>query len=198
MPGYVLFNGDTFNRPAANGIRQGKWIDYEMRERQTICTSEVSDCGLRKFKKGGKIDKVLDGEDAGFHSSGSYCDTSFEIVMLGVGYYENGLRQGVWRNYYAPDKPKWQCNYVHGKVEGEKLYYTHEGYVLFSATYNSDQLNGAFKIFTPSGKLDLLAEVHDENETAEFTKFNNAGQKIDSYHWRVEDVIEAYLPQYWD
>jgi antitoxin component YwqK of YwqJK toxin-antitoxin module len=103
----------------ANGMRQGKWINYFEGDEKQV--SEVS-----HFKDG-----LLDGSYVSYHVDGQKAAT---------GAFQKGKYDGTWNWFLEDGTLESEVRYVEGKKTGEQLFYSEFGAVLKREVYEDGEL----------------------------------------------------------
>lgn len=152
---YVIFRGDTINKVDSNGMKQGLWLYYNFTEpiyQQTIwdfiedtvvITSDIDSISTLKYGK-------------------------HEII--GMGYYRNNLKQGIWKGYYENRNIRKIFNFVNDTVSGEFYYYYKNGNLKYKG--NIANYNEHCKIDVYSKSSELIREDYLSIEELKKIFFN--------------------------
>lgn len=105
---------------------------------------------------------------------------SYKEYIVGTlqteGHYQNGLRHGIWRDYFPSSKLRRELQYVLGRREGEEKTYYNNGNLERQTYYIKGEKDGLEKVYDEHGAiLRQYNWKHDVKEGA-FQEHNVIGQ----------------------
>ncbi len=86
--------------------------------------------------------------------------------------YKNGIKEGVWKQYFTDGKLKLKATYVNDKLEGLMLVYYQNGVVEVSGLYVNNFKDGIWMYFSDRGET-IKKEIHKEGRLKKTEKFKS-------------------------
>lgn len=149
----------------------------------------------------------LDGEQKTYHQNGKLHRHEHYVngAELGVeeSFYDNGKLasrktygvnglEGLIESYYDNGQPEQKVNMVAGKRQGERLYWSKDGWLIYQQNYLDDKLHGEERNYQAEGVLSSVKNYQHGKQVglqqhfsgpeilAEKQQFDNAGREIQS------------------
>ncbi|MDD5571571.1 MAG: hypothetical protein PHD97_10535 [Bacteroidales bacterium] len=85
-----------------------------------------------------------------------------DVLLIEGQYDEQGLKTGIWKEYYKNGKLSAEYCYKNGKLNGVYKSYHESGGVWCAGNYINDKKEGKFEVFNPDGKIILLCEYKND------------------------------------
>ena len=80
------------------------------------------------------------------------------LILIEGNYNDNGVKTGLWKEYYKNGKIAVEEIYFNGKLNGEYKSYHENGNVWCIGNYNNGNKEGNFEIYNQSGKLIIILQ----------------------------------------
>ena len=97
------------------------------------------------------------------------------------GYFENGLREGLWIWYYEnTGKIKYEVSYRRGAFDGPELRYYPSGKLNFKATFKNNKAFGSIYSYFENGKLNAYSAINIEGKRFCLLQFDQSGKIINT------------------
>ena len=125
----------------ANGLKQGKWIEYLNQNEKSVLKDSAKYYKLLVFKD----DKSTERERTYYYPSGKPAMDGAPI--------KNGKYNGIAKWYYETGKLKEECNYSDGQKNGINKHYYESGKLKTECTISESKGNGILKGFYEDGKV---------------------------------------------
>lgn len=155
------------------GLRNGKWKDYEVRFENFFLIKD----DLPTIKMG-------------------------HYLIYGEGKFVSDLREGEWKQYILEDKSFKKIHfktefYVNGKLQGPVSYYFPNGKVAAKSACTNDRINGKFIQYYLDGKESIVSNFLFSKLTGEQTLFYTSG-KLRSKRNFVNDTLDGSETNYYE
>ncbi|RYE25762.1 MAG: toxin-antitoxin system YwqK family antitoxin [Sphingobacteriales bacterium] len=112
------------------------------------------------------------------------------------GNLHNGVREGVWTEYWPTEYPSTMTSYSNGKMEGTKIGVDGIGRVQYIENYKNEKLEGPRKVFDPerAGRMVETSYYSDGKKHGNYTKWYGNGQvqETGAYVYDVRDGVSTW------
>jgi hypothetical protein len=106
--------------------------------------------------------------------------------------FENGVKEGLTKTYYASGKLRGTLWYKNGLREDSAKWYFEEGQLFRVTPYIRDTVDGIQKQYFRNGKLKANIGYKKGNRTFEFEEFDMEGRKVGGYPDLVVNTKDEY------
>jgi antitoxin component YwqK of YwqJK toxin-antitoxin module len=192
--------GEILNYTDINGMKQGRWIkknldgtiDYEgyFHNNEPVGT-------LKRFHPNGRIKtELVFMETRPKYASVKMWDDSGELGA--TGYYDNKMKDGVWRYFGQKEVLLYHEEYKNGKRHGMCIKYYPTGQVAEEKEWKEGILHGKWVQYYPDGKIRLKSEHVNDERVGTFYVYQANGNPlvIGAYKKdRKEGLWKLYNPK---
>ncbi|AVV82112.1 toxin-antitoxin system YwqK family antitoxin [Shewanella putrefaciens] len=133
----------------------------------------------------------LHGEQKSYHTNGQLRDHQHRVngaeLGLSQSYFDNGQLQtrvtygangmeGLYESFHSNGQPEQTVNMVAGKREGERLYWTKEGWLFTKEFYIKGKLHGEVLIYQAADVLREIKHYQHDKQVGNQQRFDQLGQ----------------------
>jgi antitoxin component YwqK of YwqJK toxin-antitoxin module len=156
------------NNTDANGLKQGKWVEYLDDSNQPATQNNAKYYRLTVYKDG----KESEIQRSYYYPSGKL---AFETP------YTDGKRNGIRKYYYESGKLATETPYTDGKRNGIVKIYYESGKIQQEIPYTDHKMNGIGKRYYESGKIIHIIPFKEDNINGVLKEYDENG-KLTSQH----------------
>jgi hypothetical protein len=140
-------------------------------------------------KSSGSARDTTSVSDTGFTGIKQYMSGS-HITM--EANFENGVKEGLTKTYYASGKLRGTLVYVNGLREDSAKWYFEEGQIFRITPYKRDTIDGIQKQYFRNGKLKAIIGYRKGLRTFEFEEYDMSGKKVGGYPDLIINTKDEY------
>lgn len=93
-------------------------------------------------------------------NNGEYKEYYDNGSLYSIEYYENGLKEGVWRYYYKNSKLKMRQSYSNNKLNGTVYHFSTAGDLIYNEIYRNDSLVEKLIVNDSLYNYEVVFETH--------------------------------------
>jgi antitoxin component YwqK of YwqJK toxin-antitoxin module len=120
---------------------------------------------------------------------------NFKQVVL-EGNLHNGVKEGVWTDYWPTEYPHTVTSYVNGKKEGMSIGMDGMGRIEYIENYKDNKLEGPKKVYDPqrAGRRNEVAYYSEGKKHGNYTKWyeNTRVQQTGNYVYDQRDGLSTW------
>jgi antitoxin component YwqK of YwqJK toxin-antitoxin module len=177
FPNFILYKNDTLSCYDKNGLKQGKWIEYKIKNILWVITPDscnidnISPEGVRHVKSHWSDWRFVSETYSRTKSKiDSNCDTVYSNVIppvviefLNFGDYLDNKKTGKWKTYDKDELLYKEFLYDNGLAIDKFYFYYQNGFVKMEGVINRNEDSFGIKKFSDSGEL-IEEKTYNLNE----------------------------------
>jgi antitoxin component YwqK of YwqJK toxin-antitoxin module len=136
----------------------------------------------RSYQKGERKNGVYDGAWQEWCASRQW---GFSGKLRLSGNYKNGLKEGLWTEYYCAGEKQMETTYKNGKKNGPYTQWYANGQTKQQGEWHDDHFNGKWTSWYPDGRLEEETQFHDDKRYGVSTQYRLDGSKVIDVDGRV-------------
>lgn len=116
--------------------------------------------------------------------NGEYIRYSRESKALVSGYFKDGIKDGIWKEFYPDGKPKIEVPYKNGIKDGVMQTYGPAGKLSSKGLFKNGKLTDSLFTFFSSGRLKSKAWFVNDLPEGEVWEYHSSGfpKQLNTYH----------------
>ncbi len=114
-------------------------------------------------------------------------------AVTSTEYYDNGVKDGIERSYYANDQISEEIEWKNDIKDGVWNQYFEDGTIKLNTTYSNNKVSGSYAYYWPNGILYIKGQFVDNKRHGKWLFYTDNGElksEIDYYYGKAENEEE--------